>query len=99
MMQRRFATPHAVFFEKASTAKVYLRDMTVMPSYPLLLFGGSITINHERGLLFVDDWSVVAAAEAQEIGETQKIPKALVAAAWDAAAVVLNYEETVTHGD
>ena len=52
----RFATPHAVFFEKACTGKVYIRDVTVMPSYPILLFGGKITVDHEAGVLLVDDW-------------------------------------------
>ncbi len=40
------------------TSKVYITDMTVVPAYPLLLFGGDIEVDHENAILSVDKWSV-----------------------------------------
>jgi hypothetical protein len=52
----RFSSPHAVFFEKACTNKIFLRDITVMPPYPILLFGGEVSVDHENSAIFVDGW-------------------------------------------
>ena len=54
--ETKFNNPHAVYFEKVLTSRVYLQDVTMMPAYPILLFGGEVRVDHERGLVTVDDW-------------------------------------------
>jgi ATP-dependent RNA helicase DHX36 len=45
-----------LYHEKVRTTKVYIRDATAVGSYPLLLFGGKIKINHERSSATCDNW-------------------------------------------
>jgi HrpA-like RNA helicase len=45
-----------LYHEKVRTTKVYIRDATAVGSYPLLLFGGKIKINHERSSATCDGW-------------------------------------------
>jgi len=45
-----------LYHEKVRTTKVYIRDATAVGSYPLLLFGGKIKINHERSSAVCDGW-------------------------------------------
>jgi ATP-dependent RNA helicase DHX36 len=56
-----FSSPHfhhkfVLFHEKVRTTKVYLRDTTMVGGYPLLLFAGKVTVNHERGTINIDNW-------------------------------------------
>lgn len=37
-------------------AKIYLRDTTLIPPFPLLLFGGDIDIQHREKLITLDGW-------------------------------------------
>lgn len=43
--------PHQVKY-----AKIYLRDTTLIPPFPLLLFGGDIDIQHREKLITLDGW-------------------------------------------
>lgn len=52
----RFDSPFLLYHEKVRTTKVYLRDATAVGSYPLLLFGGKIKIDHERSKASCDGW-------------------------------------------
>ena len=45
-----------MYHEKVETSKVYLRDCTSVKSYPLLLFGGKLTVWHKEKMITVDDW-------------------------------------------
>ncbi|KAL6067310.1 DEAH (Asp-Glu-Ala-Asp/His) box polypeptide 57 [Balamuthia mandrillaris] len=45
-----------IYHEKVKTTKVYLRDGTLIGSYPLCLFGGSLNVVHAKGIVVVDDW-------------------------------------------
>ena len=56
--------PHSylVYFEKALTSKLYIRDATVANPYSILLFGGEISVQHEAGTIKVDDWITYSAA-------------------------------------
>ncbi|XP_027113217.2 DExH-box ATP-dependent RNA helicase DExH7, chloroplastic-like isoform X1 [Coffea arabica] len=58
---KTFQYPFLVFLEKVETNKVYLRDTTIISPYSILLFGGSINVQHQTGLVFVDDWLKMAA--------------------------------------
>lgn len=52
----RFESPWLIFSEKVKTAKVFIRDSTMVPSYSLLLFGGQLSIDYELKVLAVDEW-------------------------------------------
>lgn len=51
-----FQYPFLVFLEKVETSKVFLRDTSIISPYSLLLFGGSISIQHQMGLVIIDSW-------------------------------------------
>jgi ATP-dependent RNA helicase DHX57 len=51
-----FASPWLAFLTKVQTAKVYVRDATVISSYALLLFGGEIRVDRTNGFIVVGDW-------------------------------------------
>ena len=36
--------------------KIYLRDTTLIPPFPMLLFGGDIDIQHRERLITLDGW-------------------------------------------
>ncbi|XP_042415652.1 DExH-box ATP-dependent RNA helicase DExH7, chloroplastic-like isoform X3 [Zingiber officinale] len=42
-----FRYPFFVFLEKVETSKIFLRDTSVISPYSLLLFGGSVVIQHQ----------------------------------------------------
>ena len=45
-----------VYHEKVKSSRVYLRDSSLVSAYPVLLFGGSIDVQHQEQLVSVDDW-------------------------------------------
>jgi ATP-dependent RNA helicase DHX57 len=52
-----FESPWLVYSEALATAKIYIRECTMVPAYALLLFGGDIEVRHERGVLSLDGWA------------------------------------------
>ncbi|EXB29033.1 ATP-dependent RNA helicase DHX29 [Morus notabilis] len=53
---KEFRYPFLVFLEKVETNKVFLRDTTIISPYSVLLFGGSINVQHQTGLVTIDGW-------------------------------------------
>ncbi|KAG5525808.1 hypothetical protein RHGRI_032182 [Rhododendron griersonianum] len=53
--------PFIVYLEKVETNKVFLRDTTIISPYSILLFGGSMSIQHQSGLVTIDRWIQLAA--------------------------------------
>ncbi|KAF3452627.1 hypothetical protein FNV43_RR03060 [Rhamnella rubrinervis] len=53
---KEFQHPFLVFLEKVETNKVFLRDTTIISPYSILLFGGSINLQHQTGLVTIDGW-------------------------------------------
>ncbi|XP_019434912.1 PREDICTED: DExH-box ATP-dependent RNA helicase DExH7, chloroplastic [Lupinus angustifolius] len=53
---KAFQHPFLVFLEKVETNKVFLRDTSVISPYSILLFGGSINVQHQSGLITIDGW-------------------------------------------
>ncbi|KAK1884286.1 ATP-dependent RNA helicase dhx29 [Dissostichus eleginoides] len=45
-----------LYQEKVKYTKIYLRDTTLIPPFPLLLFGGDIDIQHRERLITLDGW-------------------------------------------
>ena len=58
----RFRHPFLVYLERVKTARVFLRDCTVVPPAALLLFGGPLAVLHEAGQVVVGGWLRVGAA-------------------------------------
>lgn len=54
--QREYRCPWMVFREKVKTSKVFIRDCTVVSPYSMLLFGGKVEVQHEKGTVTVDGW-------------------------------------------
>ena len=50
----KFESPWLVFGERVETARVYVRDTTMVGAYALLLFGGDVEVDHERGRVHMD---------------------------------------------
>jgi len=50
----KFESPWLVFSERVETARVYVRDSTMVGAYALLLFGGDVEVDHERGRVQMD---------------------------------------------
>nr|GMD82980.1 DExH-box ATP-dependent RNA helicase DExH7, chloroplastic isoform X1 [Ipomoea batatas]GMD91673.1 DExH-box ATP-dependent RNA helicase DExH7, chloroplastic isoform X1 [Ipomoea batatas] len=59
---KAFQYPFLVFLEKVETNKVFLRDTTVISPYSILLFGGSINVQHQSGIITIDGWLKIRAA-------------------------------------
>ncbi|KAK9809193.1 hypothetical protein WJX72_011126 [[Myrmecia] bisecta] len=57
----RFESGWLVYSDMVETAKVYVRESSMVPVYALLLFGGEISVQHEVGLLQVDGWATFSA--------------------------------------
>ncbi|ETW01339.1 hypothetical protein H310_06897 [Aphanomyces invadans] len=52
----QFESPWLVYNELVQTSKIFVRECTMVAPYALLLFGGQLTVQHEKGLLLVDNW-------------------------------------------
>ena len=50
----KFESPWLVFGERVETSRVYVRDTTMVGAYALLLFGGDVEVDHERGRVHMD---------------------------------------------
>ncbi|KAK9832693.1 hypothetical protein WJX81_000845 [Elliptochloris bilobata] len=58
----QFSRPYLVYLEKVKTSRTFLRDCTVVSPMALLLFGGALAVQHEAGLVLVDDWLRIRAS-------------------------------------
>lgn len=50
-----------VYHEIVTTARVFVRDATLVGAYPLLLLAGEVSVDHERRAVSVDGWLRFAA--------------------------------------
>ncbi|KAK7058527.1 putative ATP-dependent RNA helicase ucp12 [Paramarasmius palmivorus] len=46
-------SPFIVYFQKAMTTKMFLRDATEIPLFAMLLFGGPVSVDHVKGGLTI----------------------------------------------
>lgn len=78
-----FTSPFLVFQEKVKTSKVYIRECTMVPLLPLVLFSGSrITIELHSGefvILLQDGWIMMQAASHQVAEMVKHLRTELVA--------------------
>lgn len=47
---------YACYHEMVKTSKIYVRDFTSVSPFSLLLFGGSLKVYHQYGVVAVDEW-------------------------------------------
>ena len=52
----RYESHWCIYSERIQTGKVFVREVTMVPTYSLLLFGGRIDILHEQKQITVDGW-------------------------------------------
>lgn len=57
----KFDSGWLVYTEMVATAKLYVRESSMVPVYALLLFGGQISVQHEEGTLKLDGWATFKA--------------------------------------
>lgn len=50
---RSYETRYLVYSEKVRTSKIFLREVSMIPCYALLLFGGNIDVVHDRNSVVV----------------------------------------------
>ena len=53
----RFESPWLLYTDLTETSKVFCREASMAPIYSLLLFGGQISVDHEKSLLRLDGWA------------------------------------------
>ena len=51
-----FESPWLVYHEKVRTTRLYIRESTMVTPYALMLFGGRLDVQHQRGTISVDKW-------------------------------------------
>jgi ATP-dependent RNA helicase DHX57 len=56
-----FSFPWLVYFQLLRTGKAYLRDVTECSPYALLLFGGDLTVQASKDLVFINNWACLSA--------------------------------------
>lgn len=54
----KYETRWLAYFSKVKTSRTFVRDSTMVSPYAILLFGGKITIQHEKKQMTVDGWIV-----------------------------------------
>ena len=67
MKRRDFTYPFLLYVEKMKTTQTYLRDITMVSPYSLVLFGGNSYYNTEYKELILDDWVSFACAETDAV--------------------------------
>ena len=53
----KFESGWLVYSDIMQTSKIFIRECSMVPVYAVLLFGGSIVVEHEKGMIVVDDWA------------------------------------------
>lgn len=53
----KFESGWLVHTEMVETSKVFVRECSMVPVYAMLLFGGEVTVDHEKSALMVDGWA------------------------------------------
>ncbi|KAL6077824.1 ATP-dependent RNA helicase [Balamuthia mandrillaris] len=57
-VEGNYSSPWLLYSQKVKTSKVFIRECTMVSHYPLLLFGGDVSVVHhpQQPLLQVDTW-------------------------------------------
>lgn len=52
----KYSDPQVVSYERVATSKVFVRDVTMVSAYSVLLFGGGLEVDHEGRAITMDGW-------------------------------------------
>lgn len=53
----KFESGWLVYSDIMETSKIFIRECSMVPVYSVLLFGGNIVVEHEKGMILVDNWA------------------------------------------
>lgn len=53
----KYESGWVVYTQMTETSKLFVRELSMVPVYALLLFGGDISVDRDRGLLRLDGWA------------------------------------------
>ena len=53
----KFDSGWLVYSSLLETSKVFVTESSMVPAYAVLIFGGRVKVDHEKGLIVVDDWA------------------------------------------
>ena len=53
----KFESGWLVYSSLLETSKVFVTESSMVPAYAVLIFGGRVKVDHEKGLITVDDWA------------------------------------------
>nr|CAD7198290.1 unnamed protein product [Timema douglasi] len=74
--QTYFQSPYLVYQEKHKTSKVFIKDSTMVPLLPFILFSGCdlhVELNQGRFVLALDDGWIMVAVESQRVAELLRL--------------------------
>jgi ATP-dependent RNA helicase DHX57 len=54
--EKKLPTSFVAYQSLVKTSKVYVREGSPVSAHALLLFGGSLRVDHTRGVLVMDEW-------------------------------------------
>jgi HrpA-like RNA helicase len=54
--EKRFESRYCCYHEMVKTSKTYVRDCTTVSPFALVLFGGTLVVHQEKGVVTVDEW-------------------------------------------
>lgn len=54
--EKRLESRYCCYHEMVKTKKTYVRDCTTVSPFALVLFGGTLVVYQEKGVVTVDDW-------------------------------------------
>ncbi len=52
--------------KKVKQNNIYIKDTTLVSGFPLLLFGGSISVQHREQVITLDDWIQFKVGESSD---------------------------------
>ena len=71
--EREFAGRYMIYHTMVKSSSVFVHDATLIPPFPLLFFGGNISVRRDddQETIAVDDWIIFQAS--QHIAELVKV--------------------------
>lgn len=73
---KSFPSPYLVYQEKVKTSKIFIRDSTMVPAIPLVLFSGydvKISVHNNSTFIVLDDKWIVFKLEEHKVNNLIKV--------------------------
>ena len=88
----KFESGWLVYSDIMETTKVFIRECSMVPVYAVLLFAGSVAVQHEKATIVVDDWATFKAPA--RIGVLVREMRAVLASLLDKKIQDARYDVT-----